>query len=296
MKRLSMLLSPVCLLLCAGCAARAFYCPERPLRGSPKDFGLAYERVAFKSYDGTKLTGWFVPAKGRAAGTVVHFHGNAENMGAHFGYVAWIPKAGLNLFTFDYRGYGDSEGEASRWGVYEDSVAAVDYVRSRPDVDPNRLILFGQSLGGSIALGACGYEQLKGVCGVAAESPFYSYRLVIQDRLRETIVLWPFSGMLAWLMIDDRYSPNRAMADVPPLPILLLHGTDDRVVPIKHSERLAELAAGEAELWRVEGARHMEILGRLQRLYAPKLAEWMRKQAAKGPKARWIPPAAGKAK
>ena len=85
----------------------------------------------------TKL---YDPAQGKAMGTVVHFHGNAQNMSAHYTFVSWLPAHGFNLFVFDYRGYGQSEGTLSREGVYEDSVAAVEYVRKRTDIDPRKII------------------------------------------------------------------------------------------------------------------------------------------------------------
>lgn len=123
------------LFLFSGCASRMLYYPTPNEYGNPSVAGLRYEKVTFASKDGTPLSGWFIPAIGKAKGTVIHFHGNAQNMTAHFSFVAWLPREGFNVFVFDYRGYGTSPGTPSRQGVYEDSCAALQYLRSRPDID-----------------------------------------------------------------------------------------------------------------------------------------------------------------
>ena len=133
-------------LFLTGCVQSMFYYPDRVRYETPKALGLRYEAVQFQSGDGTRLSGWFIPAADRqspkdAKGTVVHFHGNAQNMSSHWRFVAWLPAQDFNVFVFDYRGYGESEGKPEPKGVFEDSNAALDHVRSRPDVDPERLLL-----------------------------------------------------------------------------------------------------------------------------------------------------------
>src|ERR1051325_11044653 len=150
-----------------GCVQGAFYHPDRVLYDTPARLGLKYEQVTFASQDGTRLVGWFIPARGyadpkRAKGTVVHFHGNAQNLSAHWQFVDWLPQRGFNLFVFDYRGYGASQGSPEPKGVFEDSLAALDYVRARPDVDPERLLALGQSLGGTNAIAAGGQATAPG--------------------------------------------------------------------------------------------------------------------------------------
>jgi len=139
-----------------------FYYPDREEYDSPERVGLAYEHVFFNSADGTKLSGWFIPAKGvvsphDAKGTVIHMHGNAQNMTAHWSFAEFVPGRGYNLFTFDYRGYGDSDPvRPGPQGVFEDSVAALDYLRARTDIDTGKLFVFGQSLGGMLAIASAG--------------------------------------------------------------------------------------------------------------------------------------------
>jgi len=243
-----------CLALLAGCVQSAFYQPDRVLYDTPARHGLKFEQAVFTSKDGTRLVGWFIPASGygdprRARGTVVHFHGNAQNMSAHWRYVDWLVQRGFNLFVFDYRGYGASEGSPDSKGVFEDSLAALDYVRARPDVDPARLLVFGQSLGGTNAIAAVGSGNRAGVRAIAIEATFFSYSSIASEKVIG-------AGSLA----DDSYSAERFIAALSPTPLLLMHGTADGVVPYSHSERLFAKAAEPKRLVRIEGGAHTEAL------------------------------------
>lgn len=241
-----------------------FYYPDHREYTTPAADGYQYEEIQFQSKDGTKLSGWFIPAKGKALGTVVHFHGNAQNMSAHYSFVSWLPANGFNLFVFDYRGYGKSEGNLSRQGVYEDSVAAVQYIKSRTDIDQNKIILFGQSIGGANALAVAGNNHFDGVVGVATDSAFSSYKGVAMDH---TTILKP----LAALLISNKLSPKNTIQNIAPVPLLLIHGTADQVVPYKHAQKLFEKAEEPKELWTIPNGQHTEALGPYRVEFAPKL-------------------------
>lgn len=234
-----------------GCLENLFYYPDNILYDSPKRLGLNYEEITFKSTDGTKLSGWFIPARGfkKAKGTVIHFHGNAQNMSAHWQFVEWLPDSGYNLFVFDYRGYGKSEGKPNPKGVFEDSDSAVNYVRSRKDIDAAKLIVFGQSLGGANAIAVVGSGNKSGVAAVAIEASFYSYSSIANDKL-----------LGSGLLMDDTYSPERYIAAISPIPFLLIHGTADTVIPYHHSLRLIEKAKEPKKLITVDGGGHLDAL------------------------------------
>ena len=240
-------------LFLSGCVQSMFYYPDRVRYETPDALGLRYESVQFQSADGTRLTGWFIPAVGRqenpkeAKGTVVHFHGNAQNMSAHWRFVAWLPKQDYNVFVFDYRGYGESEGKPEPKGVFEDSSAALNYVRSRGDIDPQRLFVFGQSLGGTNAIAVVGSGNRIGVRAAAIESTFYSYASIANDKL---------SG--AGLLVSDDYAASKYVAAISPIPLLLIHGTADNVIPHAHSQRLLADAREPKRLIEVPGAGHLE--------------------------------------
>lgn len=251
-------------LLLLGCANPLFYQPDRKLYQTPARVGLVYGDVRFKSADGTTLAGWFVHATNATPkGTVIHCHGNAQNMTAHFSFVDWLPRQGYNVFTFDYRGYGLSEGEADRAGVFADTLAAIEHVRNRPDVDPRRIVVLGQSLGGANALAALGENTnaAASVRAVASDSSFYSYRAIVRDKIRQVPVLSLLRWPLSWLVASDAHSPGPAIARLPPgLPVLILHGKNDQVVPWQHGQRLYEAAHEPRELFLAEGMNHTEAL------------------------------------
>lgn len=245
-------------LMLAGCVQSMFYYPDNVRYETPDVLGLRYEPVQFNSADGTRLSGWFLPAADRknpreAKGTVVHFHGNAQNMSTHWRFVAWLPKQDYNVFVFDYRGYGESAGKPEPKGVFEDSNAALNYVRSRSDVDPGRLFVFGQSLGGTNAIAVVGSGNRAGVKAVAIESTFYSYSAIANDKL---------SG--AGLLVSDSYAASKFVAAISPIPLLLIHGTADKVIPPTHSQRLLADAREPKHLIEVPGAGHLEPMTALR--------------------------------
>jgi len=253
----SLLLLAVALTLsCQGCVNSMFYYPDRKVYDTPDRHGLKYEEVNFPSRDGTTLNGWFLPAVGPAKGTVVHFHGNALNMSAHFEFVSWLPQQGFNLFVFDYRGYGKSAGKPGRRGLYEDSQAALDYIGQRPGIDHGRLLVLGQSLGGANAITALGSTPRKGVRAVAIDSAFASYRSIVRDRIAAMPLLSWLRLPLSYLLIGDSLSPDTVVAAIAPTPLLIIHGTADAVIPYAHGKRLFSLAGEPKQFWTIEGGEH----------------------------------------
>jgi hypothetical protein len=239
----------------SGCCERLFFYPDATLYFTPSDYGLQYEAVRFSSGDGTQLAGWFLPARGRARGTIVHCHGNAQNMTAHWRLVQFLPENGFNLFVFDYRGYGRSKGKPTRRGVIDDSRAAVDYVFSREDVDPARVGLMGHSLGGAAAfVVAAEDDRLR---ALATDSAFSSYRDEAAYVLRRNPVTFLPAWPLSRLLIRGGFDPVDYAPKLSPRPVFIIHGTADRIVPHHMGERLAAAAGKPKELWLVEGARHM---------------------------------------
>lgn len=235
-----------------GCAERAFFAPDAVHYDSPARCGLAFERVAFSSGDGCDLVGWFIPARGvssarEARGTVIQLHGNAQNMTAHWSYLDWLPDRGWNLFVFDYRGYGDSTGTPTSEGVVTDSIRAIDAVRRRDDIDPSRLALIGQSLGGTNAIMATVEGDRTGIRALVIDSTFSSYASIAHEKV-------PLAGYF----VRDRCSADRVVASIAPIPILFLHGTADRIVPSRHSEVLYALAKEPKTLVLIAGGEHTD--------------------------------------
>jgi fermentation-respiration switch protein FrsA (DUF1100 family) len=205
---------------------------------------------------------------------VLHFHGKSDNMGRHLDFVDWLPARGFNVVLFDYRGFGSSEGQPSPRKVHEDAVAALAFVRSQPELDPDRLLVFGQSLGGAVAIAALARGDGDGVRAVVTESTLSSYRMVVREQM-EKMGLW---GILRWplsvLLTNNRYSPDKAINKLPPVPILLIHGADDQGVPAAHCRRLFERARPPKQMWIVEGGRHLDTFTVHGRIYRQKLVDF----------------------
>jgi fermentation-respiration switch protein FrsA (DUF1100 family) len=244
-------------LLASGCT-QTFFQPQRTLVTTPESAGLRYETLALRAADGVELFAWFLPARGEPRATVLFLHGNAENISTHFANVAWMPAEGFNVLALEYRGYGKSAGSPSLSGVQLDIDAALRTLLERRDVDPRRIVLFGQSLGGALALHYAAHGPRRNVLrAVIADSAFSDYRVIVREKLSGFLLTWPFQWLPA-VTVDNGYSPLAAIASVSPVPLLLIHGEGDTIVPPHHSERLYEAATQPKELWRLPNVGHIQ--------------------------------------
>lgn len=124
--------------------------PGRALTATPEDAGFAYQDVSITTSDGVRLHGWFVPAI-QAKATVLFLHGNAGNISHRLDSIAIFRELGLDTFIIDYRGYGQSEGKPSEQGTYLDAKAAWEYLVNERGIAPDKIVLFGRSLGAAVA-------------------------------------------------------------------------------------------------------------------------------------------------
>ena len=247
------------LALCAGCTS-VFFQPDRTLFQTPGLYGLEYQPVELQAADGTQLFAWFLPARGAARGSVLYLHGNGQNISTQFANVAWMPAAGFNVLALDYRGYGGSQGEPSLPGVQLDIDAAMRALLARPDVDPRHIIVFGQSLGGALAIHYLAHSRFRdAVRALVIDSAFSDYERIGREKLAAAVITWPFQWF-ASLAIDNRYSPEASVGRLSPIPILFIHGDADTLVPLRHSQRLYELAGYPKELWVIPGAGHIQAM------------------------------------
>ncbi|AKJ28465.1 alpha/beta hydrolase [Caldimonas brevitalea] len=244
--------------LLAGCIERYFFYPDQRIYSTPEALGVRAEEVRFAGPEGAQLHGWWLPAEGRARGSVLHAHGNAANVSNHLPLVAWLPSAGYNVLSFDYRGYGQSTGQPSLRGVVADTVAALDYLRQRADVDHTRLAVLGQSLGGATAVRAVA-QSPGGVRLLIIESAFSSYRGVAREAAGSAGPLGWLAPVLVLGLPGAEHDPVTAIARLP-VPLLLLHARLDPVVSFRHGEVLYA-AAPQPKQWLVlEGDGHVDGL------------------------------------
>lgn len=242
----------------AGCIEGMFFYPDRAVYASPDRLGVRAEDVTFRNADGMKLHGWFLPAGGSAKGTVLHLHGNAANISNHLPLVSWLPAQGFHVLMFDYRGFGRSEGKPTLDGVVDDAHAALAYVRTRPEVDATRLVVFGQSLGGATALRLLARDA-AGVRLAVIDSAFASYRGIARD-VASGGLLAPVAGIAASVLPPAERDPITALKSIR-VPLIFVHGKRDSVVPSRYSEELHAAAGEPRQLWLVPGADHMMVFG-----------------------------------
>lgn len=260
------------LALLAGCT-HLFFNPSGQVYADPAALGLKCEAIKFSAPDGTPLTGLYFPPEGRPLGTVVHFHGNAENMTSHFPFSAWLAKKGYNVFIFDYRGYGASGGKAALDGLVMDGEAALRQAQKLPGADPAKMVVFGQSLGGAIAMAAVGESGFK-PAAMVLEGTFYSYRGVASGVLLRHWWAWPFSW-LPWVAVSGAHAPKDYIASIG-CPKVFIHSENDRTVPFSQGRKLYEAAAGPKEFWTVPYG-HINAFTDLHAAYAPRLLNFLRK-------------------
>ncbi len=240
----------------AGCTSFFFY-PRQQLLDNPTAQKFSPENIWFKASDGVNLHGWFFSGGPNAKGTVLVLHGNAENLSTHVNSVLWLVKEEFNLFIFDYRGYGKSEGSPEIKGVHLDAEAALETLLSMPRTGGKKIVVLGQSLGGAIAVHTTATSPYKDrIAALVIDSAFSSYRLIAREKLSQFYITWPLQYPLSFL-VSDSYSPIRWIRKVSPVPLLIIHGEQDTVVPVHHGQILYDEALQPKTLWRSSVPGHV---------------------------------------
>ncbi|MFZ9521028.1 MAG: alpha/beta hydrolase [Silvanigrellaceae bacterium] len=235
-------LGSVCL---SGCNS-LFYQPDKLDWSLPQQITPSFEEFRLP-VPGTseRIHAWRFQSRVQKKGTVLHFHGNAQNMSAHVWFVAWLIDAGFDVVTFDYRGYGSSDGIASRENTIVDGQTVLRWLTTQPQSAP--LFVLGQSLGGAVAFASLAtLEPEVPVRGLIIESSFASYRKLARKKLGSFFLTWPLQWPLSFLVTDD-FSPAQLKLKNP-LPIFFAHGTSDYVVPYKEGIKFAEQAVRQKNL------------------------------------------------
>ena len=267
-------------LLCStGCMSLFFY-PRKQLVDNPVAQLFSPRDIWFKAADGVSLHGWFFSGGPDAKGTVLVLHGNAENLSTHVNGVLWLVKEGFNLFIFDYRGYGKSTGNPSIQGVHLDAEAALKTLLSLPQVDGKRVVVLGQSLGGAIAVyTVANFPYKDRIAALVIDSAFSDYRRIAREKLAQLWITWPFQYPFSFLFNDD-YSPVKWIRRVSPVPLLIIHGEKDTIVPVHHGRLLYDAALEPKEFWITEPEGHIRSLA--DESVRTRLALYLRERLASG--------------
>ncbi|MFY7818839.1 MAG: alpha/beta hydrolase [Akkermansiaceae bacterium] len=254
------------MMLGANGGNKLFYFPTKDVPATPQQRGLAFEEVNFNTVDELELHGWFLPVtEGQSIkGTVVFSHGNAGAVGHHLGFVDWLPRNGYQLLMYDYRGFGRSAGTPSREGLILDAEAAFAYAVSRKDVRGGKIYSLGHSLGGAKSIVALTRKKVPGLRAVMTDGTFASY-----EEMAEIM-----AGNFGKNLVSDEFAPREAVAKLP-APLLIVHGTEDEVVPISQGKSLFAAARKQKTFFEVKGGTHGDSLSRNNGEYRKKMLTWM---------------------
>lgn len=242
-------------LVACGCLfflqSRYLFFPSPEVTETPKNYGLIYEEinlsVAEKTAEAGNLNGWWIPAAKPNAPVILYCHGNAANIGANAEQAHRLRELGFSVFLFDYRGYGKSTGPfPSEQRLYEDAERAWSYVTKTRQVTPQKLLIYGHSLGGAIAIETA--SRHPEVAGLIVESSFTSI-LEMTRRVRWT----PFFP--TDLLLTQRFD---SILKVPGLkmPVLFIHGQVDRTIPYQMSETNFSVAPQPKQLLLIPNGDH----------------------------------------
>jgi uncharacterized protein len=223
-----------------------FY-PNYPgrLEGDWKPASLPVQDVALVASDGVKLHAWWIPA-GNAKFTFLAFHGNASNIANRAGIYRFLHQTPANVFALEYRGYGRSEGSPSESGIYRDADAAYQYIVRSKGVAPDTIISFGQSLGTAVAAHLAAESK---VGGVILEAPFPSASSMARR------IFWFLPGVS--LVVAGELQTEKRVQEIS-APILVVHCTDDPVVPPDLAEQVYAAANSPKFVLRVQSECHEE--------------------------------------
>jgi fermentation-respiration switch protein FrsA (DUF1100 family) len=222
------------------------YFPYKDIAVTPMQAGMLYKEVTFSSKDGNRLNGWFIPADD-PKGVLLFCHGNAGNISDRMESIRIFHEIGLSVFIFDYRGYGKSEGVPGESGTYLDAEAAWEYLITQEHYDASQITVFGRSIGGAIAAKLAA-EKSPGA--LIVESSFTS----IVDMGAQ---IYPFLPVR--LLSRFRYDTRKYIKEVRS-PVLVIHSSDDEIIPFSHGEAIFEAANAPKEFLKIQGSHNEGFL------------------------------------
>ena len=208
--------------------AHYIYFPSREVRLTPTTFRLPYEDIRVRTTDGETIHGWFMPHP-QARGTVLFCHGNAGNIADRVDAIWRFHDFGLNVCVFDYRGFGLSSGAPTEEGTYRDAEAVWNWLTVTRSIPANRIVVFGESLGGAVAAWVAERQQ---PAALILESAFTS----MPDAAAR---VYPFLPVR--LLCRFRYDTLSRLPRIA-CPVLVAHSRDDDIIPFAQGERLFRAA------------------------------------------------------
>jgi len=232
------------------------FVPLKPMPLTPDVADILYEDIYLDTADGLKLHGWKLHAEPvrldeegadesamnqKIAGSILFFHGNGDNVSSQLPNTFWLTKEGYDLYVFDYREYGLSQGEAELDATINDMELMLAYVVNRLPAD-EKLIVMGHSLGGAMAIHTVAHSAYRDrIETLITIEAFSDYQDVTQDILSTSWLLWPLQWPLSFT-VDNSYRPLDSIGLISPIPLLIIHSESDEMIEMYHADRLYDAA------------------------------------------------------
>lgn len=233
--------------------SKLLYHPTQEHDAVPKQ---NHENIWMQSTNGRKIHGWWFPLQ-QAQITILLCHGNAGNISHRLFFVPMFQKRKAQFFLFDYQGFGKSEGTPSEQGTYDDAKAAWDFLTKTKQIPASQIVIFGRSLGSSIASQLASTVQAK---GLILEAPFSSFHDVGKAHFPYLPVRW----------LARFHYPTALYLQKRSCPLLILHSTQDEVIPYSLGQTCYEQASSPKEFVTIQGS-HNDGIFRSEALYFQKV-------------------------
>lgn len=253
----------------------------------PSIYAADYEDVVFTSEDGVRLSGWLVKPllPHPPSPAIIICHGVGANKSDFTEFAIALSRRGYEVLLFDFRAHGASGGSRTSLGYREqrDVLAALAYLKTRQEIDPRRIGIYGFSLGGTTAILAA--AKSRGFRAIVADSAFTSLKDMARTAITRVYHLpaFPFVPLtilgyeLYFQTSIDTVSPVTAIADIFPSPVLLIAGEGDNLIPVENGRRLYAAAKVPKELWIIPGAEHGGTLASAESEYEKRVGEFFDK-------------------
>ena len=211
--------------------------PSKHIAWTPDQSGFDYENVFITASDGVNINGWYINCD-NSRGTVLFFHGNAGNISNRGDSISIFNSLGMSVFIVSYRGYGESEGSPSIKGVNRDALAAWNWLISERKIPPEKILIFGRSLGGAVAV-----ELMRNVRPRAA---------ILESTFSALADMGGVLSPLASLLVDGEWNSTKTAVNIN-TPTLCIHSPEDEIVPYRQGKKLFEALAGEKYFFDIKG-------------------------------------------
>ena len=235
-----------------GCKSYFIFFPDRKSLSTPDKIGILFQSVYFVTEDRIRLNGWWIPSNRKGGGIVLFCHGNAGNISHRLESIKIFHRLGLGIFIFDYRGYGKSRGKPSEKGTYLDAAAAWRYIIKTRHIPQEKVIIFGRSLGGSIA-GWLAQNHKPAL--LILESTFFSLSEVAAHHS---------NGCIAGMLFGSSYTTHKYIKNIE-CPLLIIHSKDDELIPFSHGEKLFNRACEPKEFLQIRGSHNNGFMKSIQK-------------------------------